>query len=175
MILQQTSHFNKRLIGNAENLINTAAFNRINTSFFRLKNEKANSTWYLVLEPFVCEFVGTLVSLRLSVYNEFRIKPSAVQLVGIFKQGFFKNKAKIFVIISRCYESCEIIRVAMFGERLHGPLLRNKRFDEFSRFLETLFFFQFSCSIHNTYQCGYILHGWMPDSHLPRWPHGCMM
>ena len=85
--------------------------------------------------------MGTLVSLRLSVYNEFRIKPSAVQLVGIFKQGFFKNKAKIFVIISRCYESCEIIRVAMFGERLHGPLLRNKRFDELSRFLETLFFF----------------------------------
>ena len=139
MIFQQTSPFNKRLIGNAENLINTAVFNRINTSFFRLKNESANSTWYLVLEPFVCEFAGTLVSLRLSVYNEFRIKPSAVRLVGIFKQGFFKNKAKIFVIISRCYESCEIIRVAMFGERLHSPLLRNKRFGELSRSLENLF------------------------------------
>ena len=30
MIFQQTSHFNKRLIGNAENLINPAAFNRVN-------------------------------------------------------------------------------------------------------------------------------------------------
>lgn len=33
MIFQQTSHFNKRLIGNAENLINAAAFNRINAVF----------------------------------------------------------------------------------------------------------------------------------------------
>ena len=33
MIFQQTSHFNKRLIGNAETLINPAVFNRINTVF----------------------------------------------------------------------------------------------------------------------------------------------
>ena len=91
------------------------------------------------------------------------------------KQGVFVNKSKIFVIISRCYGSCENIRVVIFGERLHSPLFRNKRFGELSGFLETLFFFQVSCSIHNTYHCGYILHGWMPYSHLPRWPHGCMM
>ena len=57
------------------------------------------------------------------------------------KQGVFENKSKIFVIISRCYGSCEIIRVATFGERLHRPLSRNKKFRELSRFLETLFFF----------------------------------
>ena len=76
----------------------------------------------------------------------------------MFKTRCFCNKSKIFVIISRCYGSCENIRVVIFGKRLHSPLFRNinKRF-------------------HNTYQCGYIVHGWMPYSHLPRWPHGCMM
>ena len=58
------------------------------------------------------------------------------------KQGVFVNKSKIFVIISRCYGSCENIRVVIFGERLHSPLFRNKRFGELSGFLETLFFFK---------------------------------
>ena len=56
-------------------------------------------------------------------------------------QGVFENKSKIFVIVLRCYVSCEIIRVATFGERLHSPLFRNKRFGELSRFLENPFFF----------------------------------
>ena len=80
--------------------------------------------------PFVYQFI-----LRLELSHRRSV------LWALSKHGVFENKSKIFVMVSRCYGTCEIIRFAMFRERLHSSSFRNKRFGELSRSFGNLFFF----------------------------------
>ena len=103
----------------------------------------------------------------------FHLSPFAQKRL-IFTLGLWASSNKDFlktkqnVIISRYYGICEIIRAATFGERLHNPFFRNKRFGELSRFLENLFFFNSHSTIRTNVDI-YFVNAIQPLAQMTTW------
>ena len=153
--MQQTSPFKKRFIGNAKNFINAAAFNRINKVFFFQALKRQNIERIASLSftnsrvrqyPFVYQFIMCLLSHRRS------------GLWASSKQGVFETNRKSLLSFQDVLAVAKSFGLQRSASDFTAHCLGIRNSANYQDFLRP-FFFQLSCSIHNTYQCGYIPHG----------------